>query len=139
MATVQQFDIVPGGVLINGVSMAADIDLPTDGTASDTKVMVKEHTDKVGIELYSASGTRAGTVEIFESNSGIHWKHGIHWKQVTFEDDETSLTVTASTEFKEFKNLNGLCSRYIYVKFTDSTSGSGAGTLYVYAFPINAT
>lgn len=130
MATVQQFDIVPGGVLINGVSMAADIDLPTDGTASDTKVMVKEHTDKVGIELYSASGTRAGTVEIYESNSGTNWK------QVTFEDDETSLTVIASTEFKEFKNLNGLCSRYIYIKFTDSTSGSGAGALYVYAFPI---
>lgn len=91
-----------------------------------SKVIDLQGATHCGVEYYSAAtGDRAGTIAIQESISGEHWH------PVTFTDDTTSITVTASTLLSDLKNLAGLGGRFLRVVFTHS--GGTTGTLNVWA------
>jgi len=106
----------PGGHIIEDGDASASI---------TSKVVDISGATHCGVQLYSAAaGTRAGTVAIQESIDGENWV------AITFADDTTSITVTASTLLNELKNLAGLGGLYLRVVYTSS---SGTGTLQCYA------
>jgi hypothetical protein len=88
-----------------------------------------ENAPTIGIQCVSAGGggaTRAGAITAAVSNDKTNWV------DVTFDSGATSITVTATTALNSFVNISNCGAQWIRVVFTDSTGGTGAGTLNAY-------
>lgn len=111
--------ILPGGAIIDGVSMAANI-------TSDT--LDVQGAGVVGLQFVAATGTHVGTFAVELSVNGSTW-------------DATNFRISAGTSATSVAAANGVAlaelvtvdvgqARHLRVAYTFS---SGTGTAYVYA------
>lgn len=116
--------VIQGGKLLDGESLAANID-------TNTWVDIQGHTT-VGVELYTESNTHVGNISIQESISGSNWDN------IQLADDTLTNTqlipLSSGSATTKLYNLSGLGGKFLKVIYT-ATSGTGTLDCYVMRKP----
>ncbi len=116
--------VIQGGKLLDGESLAANID-------TGTTVDIQGHTT-VGVELVTASNTHVGNISIQESISGDNWDN-IQLADDTLSNSQLIPLASGSGTTKMY-NLSGLGGKFLKVIYT-VTSGTGTLDCYVMRKP----
>lgn len=111
--------ILPGGAIVDGVSMAADI-------TSDT--LDVQGAGVVGLQFVAASATHVGTFAVELSVDGSTWD--ATGFQISAGTTATSVAASSGSAVAELVKVDVGQARHLRVTYTYT---SGTGTAYVYA------